>query len=656
MSGKATKRVCPLPLAATAPVALSVGQQLRVSKRVKVAEPSSTSGPLATFTDDLIHALPKASSALKKASKVATTVVVPTATEFTIRQGGNLNPTSQPAATTSKSASAKSGKQFDLLSTEGKLPAQRFYNILVYLTNASDPASVPDQYREFLRTHRQWQHLKAFLRAGVPSLARQSPDKADLALACPACPLPQVNYHPEDVTEDNKYLFAQHISFDGSFQAYRKDKPADEWDTCLTDGRQYFLDIASFKVFFDSEQSKKQKTTKDANCNNHKAADNKWVRFTGAAETGIGSAICARHSCFLAAGTVNMYSGEQFLYADAAFSLVLANARDSGVLSVGFYHDIICHYIIKMWKQWSKLPRSMASVTRKDVEQFLFAIPKFHLAGHTLVCAIQFCLNYLFGVGRLDAKGNERCWSNLNQAASSTCEKGPGARIDAINAVMHQWNWAKTVELAMFILRKWLEARQFAEEQRVAWEDFNSLLSFKLTSTWKTQSTEAEKVDGQWTSPFVMPESLRDMSRLDREPAHSINRASASGKPTDSLASTPGHEDAYSWITRGIELQVTQKQIQLDVRAQGSKTTPSQAKAMAKCRSAILTAVQHHRKDVMKHFPLGEEHLNKPSLPAVDGEPEHLPVLLPSDLSDSSIAQATLPLLMLREKELRRTY
>ncbi|KAG8768494.1 hypothetical protein FRC12_005517 [Ceratobasidium sp. 428] len=308
-------------------------------------------------------------------------------------------------------------------------------------------------------------HLEALLRTGLPSLAANSAEAADLALACPACPSPQINYASSDVNKENSFLFAQHISFDGLFQAYRKDKPLDNWDTCLTDGRQYFLNVSSFKAFFDSEQIKQQKTTKvadahilvwllalikslaqDVNCNNHKAANNKWVRFMGAAETGIGSAICAQHSFFLLLGMVNMYSGEQCLYADAAFNSVLSQTRDSGVLLFGIYYNMICHYIIEMWKWWSKLPHSVQSVARSDFEEFLCAIPKFHLAGHTLVCSIRFCLNYLSGVGRLDAEGNKRYWSNLNQAASSTCKKGPGAWVDALNSVMHQWNCVTTRE------------------------------------------------------------------------------------------------------------------------------------------------------------------------------------------------------------------
>ncbi|KAG8680437.1 hypothetical protein FRC09_018235, partial [Ceratobasidium sp. 395] len=215
---------------------------------------------------------------------------------------------------------------------------------------------------------------------------------------------------------------------------------------------------------------------------------------------------------------------------------------------------------------------------------------------------------------------------------------------------MHQWNWVKTVEMAMFLHRKWREAREFAVEQRTAWADFASLLSSKLTKKWMNEKTEAQQIDGEWVSPFVMPESLRDMTRLDKEPAHSIDPSK------DATSNTSESDSSYAWITRGIELQITQQRIQLDVKSAGSKSTTAQGKSLAKRRTAILAAVQAHRADVMKHFPLSEEHMNKSTSPATDGQPEHLPVLLPSDFTNSSTANTILSDLMTKEKELRRRY
>lgn len=110
----------------------------------------------------------------------------------------------------------------------------------------------------------------------------------------------------------------------------------------------------------------------------------------------------------------------------------------------------MCHYVVHFWDRVASLQPPLYPT---QFEQFLAAIPKFHLAGHTDKCFARYSLNYMDGVGRLDGEGGERCWSNLNHAAGSTSERGPGSRVDALNHVMHQWNWCKTVEMSKSTLK-----------------------------------------------------------------------------------------------------------------------------------------------------------------------------------------------------------
>jgi hypothetical protein len=118
-----------------------------------------------------------------------------------------------------------------------------------------------------------------------------------------------------------------------------------------------------------------------------------------------------------------------------------------GISRVGVHYDIVCHYLVNFWGQMSQLESPLQPLTRESFESFVAAIPKFHLAGHTDNCYARFSLNFLPGVGCLDGEGGEQCWSNLNHAAGSTWEKGPGSRINSLNHVMHQWNWSRTVRL-----------------------------------------------------------------------------------------------------------------------------------------------------------------------------------------------------------------
>lgn len=133
----------------------------------------------------------------------------------------------------------------------------------------------------------------------------------------------------------------------------------------------------------------------------------------------------------------------RFSYTDFAVGCVLNRLLKEGLRAVGFHYDIMCHYEKKLWGRLGLLQAPAGPLASTDFDTFVSSVPKFHLAGHTEGCFARYSLNNIHGVGRLDAEGGERCWANLNHAAGSTSEKGPGSRVDSINHVMHQWNWCK---------------------------------------------------------------------------------------------------------------------------------------------------------------------------------------------------------------------
>jgi hypothetical protein len=85
------------------------------------------------------------------------------------------------------------------MSSEAKLSTQRFYNVLVYRTNPTFPSRVPDRYREFLRTSRQWQLLQSLKRARKTTVDGNTIQTGDLAIRCPACPHVGVSFEHSDV-------------------------------------------------------------------------------------------------------------------------------------------------------------------------------------------------------------------------------------------------------------------------------------------------------------------------------------------------------------------------------------------------------------------------------------------------------------------------
>lgn len=91
-------------------------------------------------------------------------------------------------------------RHFRVFGTLAKGSGHKYYAILEHLTNAGFPAEVPDRSREPLLTHRKFSYLFALKRAGTPYPSHPNPAyQDDLAIRCPACPNPGVNFSPEEV-------------------------------------------------------------------------------------------------------------------------------------------------------------------------------------------------------------------------------------------------------------------------------------------------------------------------------------------------------------------------------------------------------------------------------------------------------------------------
>ncbi len=81
---------------------------------------------------------------------------------------------------------------------------------------------------------------------------------------------------------------------------------------------------------------------------------------------------------------------------------------------------------------------------------FQFGLPVWHAAAHQISCQRENLLSYQPGVGRTDGEGIERTWSELNPAAYSTKEMGPGACADTLDHRIGNHNWQKNTGLGEF--------------------------------------------------------------------------------------------------------------------------------------------------------------------------------------------------------------
>jgi len=82
-----------------------------------------------------------------------------------------------------------------------------------------------------------------------------------------------------------------------------------------------------------------------------------------------------------------------------------------------------------------------------SIQHIRYLVPKFHLPAHVEACNLGFSFNLTKGVGRTDGEAPERGWANINPAAQSTKEMGPGSRRDTLDDHFGDWNWKKIIKM-----------------------------------------------------------------------------------------------------------------------------------------------------------------------------------------------------------------
>ncbi|QRV99167.1 hypothetical protein RhiJN_27186 [Ceratobasidium sp. AG-Ba] len=520
-------------------------------------------------------------------------------------------------------------REFYFLSTEGKVSASRFWAMLARSSNNMKPHLHINRFREFLRATRMWVHLQDLKHNGAVS--SESPEAQSLALRCPACPRLDVNHNMDDVAPNEEFLYTQQISYDGSFQLVRKNKASDEHDLCLSDGTKYWVNQKRYKAHLEANRDTAyQQSTRGADCNNHRAANDTWTRRAGVAESGVGAVTCARHTFYMPGGVVNYYKGERFAYTDFAVLSVLHLLFMEAAIRVGVFYDIYCHWIKNLWDRIAAF-MVLGFIIQQD--RIFGGVGKYHIAGHTDSCYAQYSPNNMQGIGRLDAEGCERAWADMNLAARSSSEKGPGFRIEFLNSCMHDWNWRKLIGMVSSLLTKYKEAVRMASETLAQWETIDKSIDASLRFEWEQMSILPQQIEGtsSFTSVFLSREgSKTSMSRALLE----LNKLEADDE------STPTHESgltAPSWISEGIEIEHQQYRLQRDLKRYGSRMTDHQALECFNRRSQLSSRIIRHREHAAMFVDVKLTSSNiLPSLAEeTDGRPEIAALYLPSQLGES---------------------
>ena len=128
--------------------------------------------------------------------------------------------------------------------------------------------------------------------------------------------------------------------------------------------------------------------------------------------------------------------------------------------SVATSYDIACQWSANLGRRLSRVPggRALSAGAAKFTawlstsggsasllwSKVKFAVPKFHLYMHILLCQARWSFLWLVGAALTDGEGCERIWSGANPAASSLREMGPGSMQDTMDDMCGYWNWQKT--------------------------------------------------------------------------------------------------------------------------------------------------------------------------------------------------------------------
>lgn len=107
-------------------------------------------------------------------------------------------------------------------------------------------------------------------------------------------------------------------------------------------------------------------------------------------------------------------------------------------------YDIACQWSKNLSARARELPFELPA----DID---FVVPKFHLPAHREQCHAPYSLHYKTGAGQTDGETPERNWADMNGAAASTKEMGPGARHDTLDDHCGNSNWRKLVRLRAYI-------------------------------------------------------------------------------------------------------------------------------------------------------------------------------------------------------------
>ncbi|KAI0061558.1 hypothetical protein BV25DRAFT_1916905 [Artomyces pyxidatus] len=513
---------------------------------------------------------------------------------------------------------------FHLLSLRGKVTGYDYYKSLELATDGTGLSSTPNRLSSFMMMARQWRHITMMKRAGRghdPSgILGTAP--GECAVTCPACPQPGVNLPDdwEDAPSNRSWLYRLIVAMDANFRLKNRLRSSKTKDPGLNTGMAYFVGDDGYEEHLEGYMDQAE----------------------GLRVTGVGGIFCARHEFWRACGLGDLQKGERYCNMDYIFLSSLVGVANKALL---VSYDIACQWSKNLMSRARELPFSLPAVID-------FVVPKFHLPAHRESCHAPYGLQFKTGAGQTDGEAPERNWADMNGAAASTKEMGPGARHDTLDDHCGHSNWRKFVGMGSLLRRRLTVAIKEAGEQSEIYTDFTNALTTDHPATmaqWQQEITDWEEHPEGRPNPYHRPKTNLTMADVRLELAQQENveveeQATASSQPSPS-----------AFLLLGLRIEGMQLKLRLETRGERSGRTANQAAQVQESRTALLRLIRRLR---------AEQELHMPRVPAVidtdesaasntTRRPEAYKLYLPSDFNADEKEEFCTPALIDMESKLR---
>ncbi|KAG1869682.1 hypothetical protein C8R48DRAFT_746879 [Suillus tomentosus] len=490
---------------------------------------------------------------------------------------------------------------FLVMTWSSKVSGHEFYTTLERLTDNVGLNIPNSRYRAFMRTIRQFRHIRMMKQAGRGNVGGgiASTEPGALAVQCPACPHPGINLPGdwEQIDVSLKFLYAIFLALDANFRLKNRLRSSEAGDPGLHTGLAYFVPNEPYRAHILNNASQNDISS----CSGFKTLAHAETKFSnGLRATGVGLCLCARHEFVRPVGVGDLQKGERYANMDYIFFSTIT-------------------------------PLLLLSV--------------FHAPAHEEKCSTPHSLNLMPGVGRTDGEGIERNWAEMNRVANSTKEMGPGSRHDTLDDHFGHHNWRKLTGLDLSLRKKLLLALKENRRQREMFAEFDAAIDAPQRDEWLAMILAWESDKAQ-SNPYLVPNTNLTEAQMRAAMAEEEKDAIVSGRVL------PHETSPSAFIHLGFSIEDTQRRVKNDAERTSSLSSDQESDLHHR-RAGLHRQICRFRK-IQNVYMLGINEWVEQHSVDQSPHPEDVELWLPSALNAQSRSSMCRYDIEIIESELRK--